>query len=122
MSLTSFSVSILNSASLLCACVRLCWVFVAVCRLSLVAVSGGRSSLRSVAFSLRWPLVAGLGLWVHRFQQLQHVGSVVIARGLWSAKAQKLWLTGFVAPQHVESSWSRDQTHVPCIGRQILNH
>ena len=25
-----------------------------------------------------------------------------------------------VAPQHVEPSWTRDQTHVPC--RQILNH
>ena len=27
-----------------------------------------------------------------------------------------------VAPQLVESSWTRDRTHVPCIGRQILNH
>ena len=27
-----------------------------------------------------------------------------------------------VAPGHVESSWTRDQTHVLCIGRQILNH
>ena len=28
----------------------------------------------------------------------------------------------FVAPQHVGSSWIRDRTHVPCIGRWILNH
>ena len=27
-----------------------------------------------------------------------------------------------VAPQHVESSWTRDQTHVPCTGRWILIH
>ena len=27
-----------------------------------------------------------------------------------------------VAPQHVESSLSRDRTHVPCIGRWTLNH
>ena len=27
-----------------------------------------------------------------------------------------------VAPQQVESSWPRDRTHVPCTGRQILNH
>ena len=27
-----------------------------------------------------------------------------------------------VSPQHVESSWARGQTHVPCIGRWILNH
>ena len=29
---------------------------------------------------------------------------------------------GLVAPQHVGSSRSRARTHVPCIGRQILNH
>ena len=29
---------------------------------------------------------------------------------------------GLVAPQHVETSQTRDQTHVPCIGRWILNH
>ena len=27
-----------------------------------------------------------------------------------------------VAPQHVESSWTRDRTCVPCIGRRILIH
>ena len=27
-----------------------------------------------------------------------------------------------VAPWHVESSWTRDQTCIPHIGRQILNH
>ena len=29
---------------------------------------------------------------------------------------------GLVVPWHVGSSWTRDQTRVPCIGRQILNH
>ena len=29
---------------------------------------------------------------------------------------------GLVAPWHVRSSWTRAQTRVPCIGRQILNH
>ena len=38
------------------------------------------------------------------------------------AQAQQLWLTGPVAPQHVGSSQTRARTHVPCIGRQILNH
>ena len=32
-----------------------------------------------------------------------------------------MWHTGLVVPQHVGSSWTRDQTHVPCIGRQILD-
>ena len=38
------------------------------------------------------------------------------------AQAQQLWLMGPVAPRHVGSSQTRSQTHVPCIGRQILNH
>ena len=29
---------------------------------------------------------------------------------------------GLVALQHVGSSWNRARIHVPCIGRQILNH
>ena len=27
-----------------------------------------------------------------------------------------------VSPQHVESTWTRDQTHVPCLGRQTPIH
>ena len=49
-----------------------------------------------------------------RLQQLQLVGSRVLG--------QSLWRTGSVAPQHLGSSQTRDQTHIPCIGRQILNH
>ena len=45
---------------------------------------------------------------------------------LWLAgsrsQAQQLWCTGLVAPRHVGSSQTRARTHVPCIGRQILNH
>ena len=33
---------------------------------------------------------------------------------------QQLWYTGFVASQHVESSWTRDCTCIPCIGKWIL--
>ena len=33
-----------------------------------------------------------------------------------------LWCTGLVALQHVECSWTRDPTCIPCIGIQILNH
>ena len=38
------------------------------------------------------------------------------------AQAQQLWYTGWVAPGHVGSFLTRDQTHVPCIGRRILYH
>ena len=29
---------------------------------------------------------------------------------------------GLAAPGHVESPQTRDQTHVPCVGRWIFNH
>ena len=39
-----------------------------------------------------------------------------------STQAQYLKCMGLVAPQHMESSRTRDQTHVPCIGSWIVNH
>ena len=43
------------------------------------------------------------------------------ASSLWfpgsRAQAQYLWHAGLVAPWHVGSSWSKDRTHVSCIGR-----
>ena len=38
------------------------------------------------------------------------------------AWARQLFYMDLVAPQHVESSWTKDQTGFPCIGRQILIH
>ena len=62
------------------------WVFVAARGLSLVAVSGGYSSLWCVGFSLRWLLLLrNMGSRARRLQQLQHVGSVVVAHGLQNA-------------------------------------
>ena len=40
----------------------------------------------------------------------RHWASVVVVHGL----QLPLW--------HMESSWTRGRTHVPCIGRWILNH
>ena len=37
-------------------------------------------------------------------------------------RVQHLWHRGLNASCHVDSSWTRDQTHVPCIGRQTLIH
>ena len=59
-------------------------------------------------------LVAEHGLQACRLQQLWLAGSRV--------QAQQLWRTGLVALRHVGSSRTRAQTHVPCIGRWILNH
>ena len=37
-------------------------------------------------------------------------------------RAQELRSPGLVAPRHGGSFWSRDWTHIPCFGRQILNY
>ena len=98
------------------------WVFVAARGLSLVAGSGGYSSLQCTGFSLQWlPSLwstgsrragfSSCGMWA---QQLWLTGS--------RAQAQQLWRTGLAAPRHVGSSRTRDRTRVPCIGRRILNH
>ena len=86
------------------------WVFVAVRGLSLVVVSKGYSSLWCVGFSLRWLLL----LWSTGSRHMGFSSCVM--------QAQQLWHTGLVAPQHVGSSQTRAQTHVPCISRRILNH
>ena len=54
------------------------------------------------------------GAWASHWGWLQRMGS--------RAQNQWLWHTGLGAPQHVGSSQTRDWTHVPCIGRWILNH
>ena len=61
----------------------LLWVFVAACGLSLVAASGGYSSLRCMGFSLRWLLLL-------RSMDSRRMGSVVVARGLSSCGSQAL--------------------------------
>ena len=86
------------------------WVFVAARGLSLVAASGGYSSLRCARFSLRWLLL----LW--------SMGSRCAGFSSCGSRASVLWHTGLVAPRHVGSSWTRARTRVPCIGGRILNH
>ena len=53
-------------------------VFVAACGLSLAAASGGYSSLWCAGFSLQWLLLL-------QSTGSRHVGSVAVARGLYSA-------------------------------------
>ena len=50
------------------------------------------------------------------------VASLVAEHRLQMCRLQQLWHVGLVAPQHVGSSRAKDRTHVPCIGRRILNH
>ena len=98
------------------------WVFVAARGLSLVAASGGYSSLQCTGFSLRWLLL----LWSTGSRHTGFSSCGTWAQQLWLAgsrvQAQQLWHTGLVAPQHVGSSQTRGRTRVTCIGRWILNH
>ena len=98
------------------------WVYIVARGLSLVAASGGYSWLQCAGFSLWWLLLLrSMGSRCVGFSSCS-----TLAQQLWlagsRAQAQQLWHTGLVAPWHVGSSWTRDRTHVPCIGRRILNH
>ena len=64
-----------------------------------------------------------------RAQALGAQGSAAAARGLssWGLHAPELrlllfWHMGLVAPLPVDTSQTRDQTHVLCVGRWILIH
>ena len=60
------------------------------------------------------------GLSCHRPHYCTWAGSLWLLGS--RTQAQKLWHTGLVPPQRMESSWSKEQTSVPCIGRQTLHH
>ena len=73
------------------------WVFVAFLFIYFFFCTGFLQ-LRGASFSSVPSLVSENRIQVHGLQQLHHLGSEVVA-----------W--------HVESSWTRDQTHVPCTSR-----
>ena len=70
-------------------CIWLCWTFVTVRGLPLVAESWGYSLLHGL---------------------LIVVVSLVAEHRLWGHRLQQLWCMGLVAPQLEGSSWTRDQT------------
>ena len=70
----------------------LCWVFVAACRLSLIAESGGYSVWWCADFSLWWLLLLQSLGFRHGLQKLQYAGLVFAARGLSCSTACRLFL------------------------------
>ena len=61
-------------------------------------------------FSLLWLLLLqSMGSRAYGLQSFQRVDSVVVVHGLSCPRACEIFL-------------ARDQTHVPCIGRQIINY
>ena len=77
------------------------WIFATTHRLSLDVESRGFSSSRCMSFLL-WPLL--------------------LRSRAPGTRAEELRLTGLIAQQHVDSSWTSNQTRVPCISRHILKH
>ena len=71
--------------------------------------------LASAGFLLRWVLLFRSTR--SRHKDFSSCSLRPLEGRLSSCAAQTL-----VPPQYVGSSWTRDQTHVPCIGRQILIH
>ena len=74
------------------------------------------ATLRCSAWASHWGGFSccrawALGLWA----------SIVVSHGLSICGSQALECRGLVAMQHVGPSQTRDQTHVPCIGRGTLN-
>ena len=53
---------------------------------------------------------------------LTAAASLVAEHGLSGAQASVVPVHELSRPWHVKSSWTRDRTHVPCIGRWILKH
>ena len=102
-----------------------CWVFVAVQGLYLVAAGGGGLGgephfIMCLDFSLKWLLFWSTGSRRAGFSLCSTQAQDFWLEGLRVHQLQELWPTGLVAPRHVESSWTRDRTHVSCTGRQIL--
>ena len=93
-----------------CMYVWLCWIFIAVCGLSLALASRGYSSLWCVGFSLWWLLL------------LQSMGSVCRGFSSCCTRASVVVVPRLSCSAHVGSSQTRGWPCVPCIGRQILNH
>ena len=94
---------------------QLCWVFVAGCGFSLVVESRGLSPLRRTGFSLQWLLLP----WSTGFRHVGFSSCCMWARWLRLPGSSSM---GLVAALHMGSLPTRDRTHVPCTGRQILNH
>ena len=83
----------------------LCWVFVA----AWASHCSGFSCCGARALGTRVSVVAA--------SELSSCGSRALEHRLSSCSTRDV-----IAPQHVGSSQTRDRTHVPCIGRRILNH
>ena len=77
-----------------------------------------RGSIPGLERSLRWVSVAA----AHRLSSCDSQAIECVASVCSRTQAQWLWRPALIAAEHVESSLTRIQTHVPCISRWILIH
>ena len=103
---------------------ELIYLFVAVLGLHFECVG---SSLLRVDFLVAGSGVCSPGGWVGaalwlRCRGLSLQGLLLLWGTSSRVQAQYLWCLSLVAPSNVGFSWTRDQTHVLCIGRWIPNH
>ena len=108
----------LEKESKVFACVFCCCCFNLIFYYSFIFGCTG-SLLLCTDFLQLWITGAALQLWCGSFYIA--VASLVTEHRLQGFQAQ-FWCTGSVVCQHVESSWTRDQTCVLCISKCFLIH
>ena len=91
-------------------CFGLCWVFWAAHKL--------------LSSWVAWGLLSACGVQTYRggSSWCTTWGLDAPASVAFSSGTQFLQQSGLIPPCQGESSWTSDQTHVPCLGRRILNH
>ena len=100
------------------------WVVFPFSRGSSQPRNGAQVSRIAGGFVTSWATGEALSLWwllCCRAQALRHAGSAAATHWLWDT-GSAVWCPGLVVPEHVGSSWPRNQTHVSYICRRILCH
>ena len=90
----------------------------------LFSAAPGLLPARAFSSHGEWGLLSSQGVGAplvveHRLQGTQTSAAVVLGS---RAQARELGHTGSSVPWHVGSFQIKDQTHVSCIGRQVLYH
>ena len=98
----------------------LCWVFIPMSGLSLVVGTQGCSLIAWTSHCDRFSCCKAEAL--VGFSDCSTWAQYLWLKGPRACRLQSLWQAGLAALWHVRSSWTRDRTRIPCIGRWILNY
>ena len=109
-----------------CHCLlRSCLIITLLLAYSTMKKSSCNSTASSFSKKFLFLVVPGLGCYIQAFSTCGECGLLTAVDSLAQHKLQGAWaqqlqLTGLVALQHLQSSKTKDQTHVPCIGGRFL--